>query len=152
MGGWAKKVTIWPGKKGWGVWNDPYGSAKATQIHISTEYMNNRTYTEDWGLLELNSDIGNKCGWLGIAYSEDYSCFLNKNATIAGYPTSDKYHQYEATGPVKITNPLTLNYDIDTEPGQSGSPVWNRRRVYWYPYLWSLRWYALEHLHEHNEV
>lgn len=124
-GGWATKVTIWPGKKGYGLWNNPYGTAQASQMHISTSFMNNGTASEDWGLLELNSDIGNNCGWRGIAYSEDYSGFLNQNVTLPGYPSSHRYYQHQATGPVKITSSTKLYYDIDTERGQSGSPIWD---------------------------
>lgn len=124
-GGWATKVTIWPGKKGFGAWNNPYGTAQASQMHISTSFMNNGTATEDWGLLELNREIGNNCGWRGIAYSEDYSGFLNQNVTLAGYPSTHRYYQYQATGAVKITSSSKLYYDIDTEPGQSGSPIWD---------------------------
>lgn len=124
-GGWAKSVTIWPGKKGFGIWNNPYGTADATQMHIATDYMNNGTASEDWALLELNKDIGNSCGYRGIAYSEDYSGFTNQNVTVAGYPYPHRYYQYQATGPVKIADALNLYYDVDTESGQSGSPVWD---------------------------
>lgn len=124
-GGWASTVTIWPGRKGDYC---PYGSTTSKSIHICTDYFNSESSVEDWALLELNSDIGNNCGWRGIAYSDDYSCFSNQSVTVCGYakPSTRGKLQYVGTGPVKGFNSMKLYYDVDTEDGQSGSPVWDK--------------------------
>lgn len=124
-GGYANIVQIWPGRNGNYT---PYGSAIATNLHMTKGYQDSQLQNHDWAMLQLDSDIGNKCGWRGIAYSDSYNALLNKNATISGYPGDREgyLNQYVASGPIKRVDDFFsyLYYDVDTGGGQSGAPVW----------------------------
>lgn len=63
-----------------------------------------------------------KCGWQGIAYSDDYSYFANgEYVTVIGYP--ERLTQYTMRDKVVQATDMHLTYAVDTSEGQSGSPV-----------------------------
>lgn len=97
---------------------------------IATEYYNNETWTSDWGLIKLNTDIGNNCGWTGIAYSNDYSAIVGQRITLSGYPWDNdnsnyQYYQYESSDNILEGYSDVLSYKVDMTNGQSGCPVWD---------------------------
>lgn len=68
-GGWATKVEIWPGRNNSWLSGKPYGSATAVDIALSDSYINSGNTDYDYGLIKLNKDIGNSCGWFSYAYN-----------------------------------------------------------------------------------
>lgn len=122
-GGWAQSVTIWPGRNGS---TTPYGSAYATIMHTSTAWTDSSNANYDYGLLELNRNIGTSTGYFGMHWTT--SSLNGKSITVAGYPgSSSKIRQlWKMSGSVASCNSNKVYYSIDTEGGQSGSPV------YWY--------------------
>lgn len=122
-GGWAKSVTIWPGRNGS---TTPYGSAYAKVMHTSTAWTNSSNANYDYGLLELNKNIGTSTGYFGMHWTS--SSLNGKSINVAGYPGSSiKIRQlWKMNGKVASCNANKVYYSIDTEGGQSGSPV------YWY--------------------
>ena len=80
----------------------------------------------DYGLLELNKNIGTSTGYFGMHWTS--SSLNGKSITVAGYPGSSiKIRQlWKMNGKVASCNANKVYYSIDTEGGQSGSPV------YWY--------------------
>lgn len=60
-GGWAKSATVWPGKNGFGIWNNPYGTAKAINIAAPQAWLDDSTNIEnrvnDWAILTLDSNL-----------------------------------------------------------------------------------------------
>ena len=62
-GGWAESIKVWPGKKGYGILNNPYGTANATNFHTSIPWTENADSKYDWGLIELDENIGEDTGW-----------------------------------------------------------------------------------------
>ncbi len=142
-GGWATEITVSPAVNGStrGTLNYPYGSAMATEIAISIpRFENSRPEASwDWGVIRLNSNIGNDSGFLGFQCIEP-----SLEATpimISGYPgplnryweTRDQfYHVFRITSDIssqKIASNGTvydcrlLTYKLDTEKGQSGSAI-----------------------------
>lgn len=122
-GGWAQSVTIWPGRNGS---TTPYGYAYAKVMHTSTAWTNSSNANYDYGLLELNRNIGTSTGYFGMHWTS--SSLNGKSITVAGYPgSSSKIRQlWKMNGKVASCNANKVYYSIDTEGGQSGSPV------YWY--------------------
>lgn len=118
-GGWAKGITIWPGKRG--EYN-PFGTAKATRLHTATGYIENGIFALDWGVIELDKEIGNTTGWFGLTYKE--GSVAGEFVSIAGYPASDTYFQYKASGTIESCSDDFMAYQIDTSGGQSGSPIY----------------------------
>ncbi len=121
-GGFAKSITVWPGKHGFGLWNNPYGTAKSTSLHTSVQWSTNEDTNYDWGVIELDSSIGNKCGYMSITSTS--SNLAGTNAIITGYPGEYKYYQYTSRGNINSSNDYLLFYSIDTTSGQSGSPIY----------------------------
>lgn len=120
--GLAKSIRVIPGKSGS---SEPYGSAYATSVVYENNWRDYGDIKEDWGLLILNSNIGNSCGYMGFAYSNDYSWWNNKYVTVTGYPTPPLrgWTQWTHREQVKYGRDLYMIYAVDTESGQSGSPV-----------------------------
>ena len=123
-GGGAKSVKVVPAKNG--KTDEPWGHAMVTSIRLDAKWVDSMDPSEDWSLLRLDSNIGDKVGWIGIAFSYDYSYFANgESVTLTGYPlaTERGYRQYTMRAPVVQANALHLIYEVDTEKGQSGAPV-----------------------------
>lgn len=125
--GYAKKVTVWPAKHGWGVINNPYGTAEATsdasQIHTSTQWSIDGDSIHDWAFLELDKNIGEKSGWLGMSYSTDN--LSRGEFTLSGYPIEHQYYQYKSSGYIIGYSAYTLFHNIPYADGQSGAPVFD---------------------------
>lgn len=127
-GGWAEKIKLWPGKDGYGLWNNPYGTTEMTYMHTSTEWTDSGNEEYDWAVLELEDNIGDKTGWLGFGWtSADMS---GTEVTISGYPKDYQYYQYKMSDEITrcTTNKLYYNV-IDTSGGQSGSPIYTSSYV-----------------------
>lgn len=120
--GYATSVTIWPGRLS--ANNAPYGSATVKTIHISTQYKNYQSISEDYAVLELNSNIGDTVGYFGTTWKNDG--YTNQTAFVSGYPGDKLKQQWIAVGTISKSDPYMLYYDIDTMPGDSGAPIiWN---------------------------
>lgn len=124
-GGVTTSIKVYPAKNGS---SNPYGYTYVSEITIDANWLNGENPDEDWALLKLSSDIGNSTGWLGIAYSDDYSYFANgERVTVIGYPKPQlrDYRQYTMRDRVIRASAMRLVYAVDTEKGQSGSPVFD---------------------------
>lgn len=125
--GWAEECKITPGKNGYGIWNNPYGTDADLTITASANWVNEGAPTYDWGIIETSTNIGEQTGWLGVGWSE--SSFVGTSVTISGYPHSNEdnnyqYYQYKMSGTITISTALLLYTDnISTSDGQSGSPI-----------------------------
>lgn len=127
-GGWAEKIKLWPGKDGFGLWNNPYGTTEMTQMHTSTEWTESEDEEYDWAVLELEDNIGDQTGWLGFGWTS--ADMTGTEVTISGYPGEHRYYQYEMSDEITrcTTNKLFYNV-IDTSGGQSGSPIYTSSYV-----------------------
>lgn len=78
----------------------------------------------DWALLELNEEIGEKYGWIGMSIPK-VSGFETKDHFSIGYSSDFKPHNPSNSGPCSILS--DKNYAVihtcDTHHGDSGSPI-----------------------------
>jgi V8-like Glu-specific endopeptidase len=121
-GGWATRVEVIPGM------NDsykPYGSAFASNLRSYSGWMNNQDNNADMALITLDREIGNTTGWFNYA---SLATVNGVRATIAGYPAdlSNGMKLYTHAGRIRSSTATRLAYPIDTAPGQSGSPIYQR--------------------------
>lgn len=138
LGGWATTIELYPGQndsESDDIKSEPFGSVYGRQAWTSIEYMNTLSDNEDWGLIELSEMKGLECGYIGITSCEDLPDLTGKDVYVTGYPNPTRspikgFIQYCGIGPVKGTTSKKIFYDVDTEEGQSGSPV----------YYWDYRW------------
>ncbi|MBO5380295.1 MAG: trypsin-like serine protease [Clostridia bacterium] len=127
-GGWAESIKIWPGKDGYGFWNNPYGTAKSSALHTASQWVESEDWEYDWGIIELDENIGEDTGWFGIGWSSND--MTGTNVTISGYPGEERYHQYKMSGKITKSEALKIYYNtIDTTGGQSGSPIYTSDNI-----------------------
>lgn len=80
LGGFAYTATVHPGRTGEVF---PYESADAVNFSVSNEWYNSQDKNFDWGVIELDNNVGDDVGWMGLKKLSSY----NKTAIRAnGYP------------------------------------------------------------------
>ena len=118
-GGWPEKVVIYPGRNGS---SSPFGSANAVTIHVPENYANNGDTNFDWGLIELDKNIGTETGYFGASWQLD--SLTGTNVSVTGYP-GEKYRElWKMNDNIKSSRENKIEYTIDTTGGQSGCPVY----------------------------
>ncbi|MCD7711434.1 MAG: trypsin-like serine protease, partial [Firmicutes bacterium] len=120
LGEWAEEVKLWPGKDGYGFWNNPYGTTTASNMVVSKSWTSSEADDYDWAILDLEDSIGDETGWFGISTSVS----SGTSVTISGYPYDYRYYQYKMSGTLSSVETRKLYYSIDTSEGQSGSPIY----------------------------
>lgn len=130
---WATSVKAIPGKYGKTFFKNPYGSCEATELVVPVPYYENADKNYDWGIIRLDEEIGTKTGYFGYQFIPH--SMVGMNITITGYPygvDEDKwYSQWTQSGEIIIYDEnagfdrdYVIDYLIDTEEGQSGSPIY----------------------------
>jgi glutamyl endopeptidase len=126
-GGWADSVRVVPAKDGA---SEPYGSCTASWLDVWTTYayISTGTADTDYGLVKLTCDIGNTVGWFGWWYQTAEN-LVGQQFFVEGYPGD---HPAQMWWDGDVVNQQTANrmfYSIDTEHGESGSPVYHLNSV-----------------------
>ena len=121
-GGWADNVTIWPGKKGNGLFSNHFGKAQKVSMMADPYVNNDQSFDYDWGMIELDKSLGDKTGWFGYSWIQNdiEECVL----TISGYPSDHQYYQLKMSGPVVNVTTTQFRFYMDATSGQSGSPLY----------------------------
>ena len=119
LGGWPTEIIIYPGRNGSSM---PFGETKAVKIHVPENFTKNHNMNFDWGLIELDKNIGNLTGYFGASWQLD--SLNNIDVTISGYPGEKRKQMWQMNGSIFDMNEYKIQYTIDTTGGQSGSPVY----------------------------
>lgn len=120
-GGWAEKIIVIPGRDGD---EEPFGSYTSSTFHSVSEWVNCGDENNDIGAIILDEDIGSTLGHFSFgAYDDNF--LKSQLINISGYPGS-AYGEEQMHHANRINDVTTykLYYDVDTEGGQSGSPIW----------------------------
>lgn len=97
-GGFAKEIIVIPAHSG-NV--NPYGTTSSTWVSCMNEWYYDMDFRYDLGLIKTKDPIGNKTGWLGYYYPEDYE--LDDYVRIIGYGEDSDY-MYEVAGYLEGTD------------------------------------------------
>ncbi|GHU61929.1 hypothetical protein FACS189418_2410 [Clostridia bacterium] len=116
FGGWAKKVTVYPGYNGRTA---PYGSASSTQLLSVSGWVNHESYQHDMGAVILNKNIGNTVGWFGLTTQ------LANTATLSAYHQDQNKKQGTQTGNLMESDTNNVYYQLDSKAGSSGGGIYN---------------------------
>jgi V8-like Glu-specific endopeptidase len=121
LGGWAKRITVVPGRNG----DATSGSVESTQYSTTNLWLETQDADYDYAAIHLSDDIGSKAGSFGLAVLPDEE-LVERMVNISGYPASpgEGRFQYFHANRVRAVTERRLFYDVDTMGGQSGSPVW----------------------------
>ena len=99
-----------------------FGNSNVIQIHSFT--INSDDPSFDLALLILDQDLGYKTGWMGIAAIENNDELEKLYPQITGYPSNKNFDMFTHLGSITKASKELLDHDIDTGPGNCGSPMW----------------------------
>ena len=122
LGGWAKKITVVPGRN---VDKKPFASASSSSFSSTDRWQEAQDADFDYGVIHLSSDLGAAVGSFSVGVLPD-AALKDRMVNVSGYPfePGEGKAQYFHANRVKALTGRRLFYDIDTMGGQSGSPVW----------------------------
>ena len=126
----VESIAFHPGADGY---HNPFGVYKVEKYFIPDDYLKNNN--EDYAVLKLsNTKIGNTIGYFGLCNGEEEVSSLINDQTdvyIYGYPYDKiqknprRREMWGHEGKIlEMTENKVVYYDIDTNPGQSGSAVY----------------------------
>ncbi len=119
--GWATTIYFVPGKDGN---TEPFGQIRATQSMALEGWTGRSDDNYDIAMLVLASSVGKQTGYFKIAVEPD-SFFADQFLYTAGYPGDlGSVYQYSGTGSSYGREGNMILHSIDSEPGQSGAPIW----------------------------
>lgn len=120
--GWARSARVYPGADGRRA---PLGSAAAARFYTVLGWTSSHLPEFDYAALLLDTDLGEKVGWVGMALLTDEQLRAT-SVRMTGYPADKPPHtMWTMSGQVRSLAPLRVWYDMDSYAGQSGSPVYN---------------------------
>jgi len=126
--GWASLIEVIPGLNGI-VNPPPYGTFTSDNFHCPDGWQSEGDLRLDYGVVLLTQGVGSQVGSYGFAtYSDDD---LNTAVgNLAGYPeykpdgSPALGTQWYDAGSIVQVDPWFIYYDLDTQPGESGSCVY----------------------------
>ncbi len=120
--GWPDSIVFIPGKDGS---DEPFGRISVSHWDVPADWTSGTDASLDIAVLTLADSIGGQTGTLPIDVI-DGSALSGATLRSAGYPSdlAGGSSMYLAPGPFLGVQGNTLLAGIDTERGQSGSPIW----------------------------
>lgn len=123
LGGWAETIEVIPATNGT---SRPYGITYVTNMTTYNGWINSALEPYDIAVCQLETDMGNTTGWFGLKAQTD--SYTGSYAYLAGYPGEPRL--LRAYGEITFSNADYLEYQIDMEGGQSGSPLYKYNSEY----------------------
>ena len=124
-GAWRDRYSfrIYPG---YNAGSAPYGYATAKSLNSVTGWTVSGSELYDYGVIKLNTTLGNTVGWYGYFAQTSFTGFPT---TIIGYPgdATPAKSQWIAADKVYTSTAYQAFYRNDTYGGMSGSAVWYDR-------------------------
>lgn len=126
----ASTVNVWfGGSKSTGTFGQITNFPRQYQsqkVYINSLYKSgDQSGDWDYGVILLTEPIRfNGLAAMASIESTSASVLANKTMYLSGYPKDHAGTQWYSSGVVKAFNQRQLTYQIDTEEGQSGSPLW----------------------------
>ena len=123
LGGWARQITVIPGRNGDAV--TPFPTETSTRFSTTDRWLDAQDPDFDYAAIHLDTDLAATVGTFGVGVLPDEE-LKDRLVNVSGYPVSpgNGREQYFHANRVKALTARRLFYDIDTLGGQSGSPVW----------------------------
>ncbi|TFY88968.1 serine protease [Pseudomonas kairouanensis] len=116
----ATRITVVPGRDGDVA---PFDYYVAGDFRVHQGWYESGNQHQDVGVVWLQKPLGKRLGWFGIASYSDKD-LVDLIVNTAGYPADKRIGtQWFNAGRIDSVDADTLYYGLDTQPGQSGSPV-----------------------------
>jgi glutamyl endopeptidase len=122
LGGWARQITVSPGRNGDTL---PFDSVVSTRLSAIDAWTSSQDPDFDYGAIHLKDPLGDQLGWFAIDALSDAD-LARRKVNISGYPGTPGFgkEQWFHSNGVLRTTQRRVFYDVDTSAGQSGAPVW----------------------------
>ena len=122
-GGWADSIKVVPGEDNG---NEPFGYAWAINLRCYVDWIVYADEQHDFAVITLDRDIGLQTGWMGLYTSLPSSSIYKNELNTAGYPydLDNGANMYWNHANGRKANEYKHWYYLDTNGGQSGSPIW----------------------------
>jgi len=119
--GWAVEVTVVPGRTGDAA---PFGFQAGSRLEVHPRFANQLDPAYDFGAIMLpDTRLSNQVGWFGFGVFPDQDILMNL-VNIGGYPFDKPFGTaWFNGGRISDLDEQYLYYLLDTESGDSGSPV-----------------------------
>ncbi len=121
---WAKSAKVYPALNT-GTNQAPYGFAYSTNFICGRDWAKNLNFEDDWGIIILDSNIGNKVGWLGLRWQSD--SYNGEHIMVNGYPNikGNSWDMYMCRGTISASYPkLLYSKNAYISQGNSGGPCY----------------------------
>jgi len=116
----AERVTVLPGRSADVA---PFNLFRSHSFDVHPRWREEGDEDLDLGVVWLGSSVGDDIGWFGFGSRSDTD-LQQLIVNTAGYPADKRLGtQWFNAGRVSEVSPRVLVYGLDTEPGQSGSPI-----------------------------
>ena len=118
----ATRVTVVPGRQGDVA---PFGFFPSRRLDVHPRWRSAGDKSCDLGVVWLNAAVGEQVGWFGFGSRLDTQ-LNNLIVNTTGYPADKRIGtQWFNAGRISNIGPRVLQYGLDTEAGQSGSPIFS---------------------------
>lgn len=120
--GWADQVLFVPGKNGG---SEPFGRSYSVRTISQSAWVDQGDHRYDVAIIVLAEPLGERAGIMNVSVQTE-SFFMGRNLNTAGYPGEAKPGdvQYHSFGTAMDVQDKLIRHTMDSEPGQSGSPIW----------------------------
>jgi V8-like Glu-specific endopeptidase len=120
--GWADQILFMPGRDGDVL---PFGQSYSVRTISQRAWVEDGDNRYDIAMVVLSEPLGQQAGYMTVGV-ESTSFFTNRNLNTAGYPAdlSPGTKLYHSFGPAIDVLDGLIRHTMDSERGQSGSPIW----------------------------
>jgi glutamyl endopeptidase len=121
------QIAVYPGYDSSRANPAPYGGCSARLLLSTVGWTVSHSDEYDYGAVKLACTVGQQTGWFGWWYQ---TASLNgTQSRNTGYPGDKPLTQWKSTDSIRVSEPRRLYYANDTYGGNSGSPIFTRRRA-----------------------
>lgn len=119
--GWMENIEIIPGRDGQ---LEPFGRYKAKSFRTMERWCSAGDENYDIGAIILSNDLDSSLGSFAFGFYPE-ARLKSQMVNISGYPICNvgEEQMHHSNRVCEVTD-HKLYYDVDTEGGQSGSPIW----------------------------
>jgi V8-like Glu-specific endopeptidase len=119
--GWMESIQVIPGRDGE---LEPFGRYSSKLLRTMERWSTAGDENYDVGAIILSEDLDDKLGSFTFGFYPEHR-LISQMVNISGYPrcTAGEEQMHHSNRICDVTD-HKLYYDVDTEGGQSGSPIW----------------------------